>query len=288
MWGCCVELKDVVNKDRSTGSLVKLRVVDIIGKSKISKAFVSPDTRLVEVRKIIRDEALRSIAVVDSDGKLIGIITRGSVLSVASSKSEAMASSVAEPPMVILRPDVTLGEAIKSMLKADEWASPVVDSNGRFLGFLTFDDIVQLMINCCAENLKSVSVSDVMSTNVVAVSEEDFISKIWNRIRELRYAGLPVVDSSGRLVGMITQYDLIAKGYSRIHLESEGGASRGPRVKDVMSRNVTYLYPWSSLYEVASLMAKHSYGRVPIVNNSKELKLVGIVDREDVVKSLAR
>ncbi|ESQ21881.1 MAG: CBS domain [uncultured Acidilobus sp. CIS] len=44
---------------------------------------------------------------------------------------------------------------------------------------------------------------------------------------ELRYAGLPVIDGDGRLIGMITQYDLWAKGYTRIHWRASLGPLRG-------------------------------------------------------------
>ncbi|ADL19521.1 Inosine-5'-monophosphate dehydrogenase related protein IV [Acidilobus saccharovorans 345-15] len=281
-------LSDAKKKSSSLGKIGELKILNVIDLGRSSKISVNPQTKLSEVRRIVREEAVRSVAVVDNDGRLLGIITRGTILTVASSKTEAVAGSLAEQPLVTLRPDQSVKEAVSLMIKADEWASPIVGLDGRFLGFFTFDDLISLAANYCKDDLKDLVIENYMTKGPVAAEEDEFISKIWNKMRELRYAGLPVVDSNGRLVGMITQYDLISKGYSRIHLESEAGASRGPRVKDVMTRGPIYLFPWSTVYEVVSLMSRHGYGRIPIVNSSKELKLVGIIDREDIARLVTR
>lgn len=277
-----------IKKGSSLGKIGELKIVNVVDLERSSKISVNPQTKLSEVRRIIREKAVRSVAVVDNYGRLVGVITRGTVLTVASSKTEAIAGSLAEQPLVTLRPDQSVKEATSLMIKADEWASPVVNADGRFLGFFTFDDVISLAVNYCKDTLKDLTIENYMTKEPIAAEEDEFISKIWNRMRELRYAGLPVVDSNGRLVGMITQYDLISKGYSRIHLESEAGVSRGPRVKEVMTRGPVYLFPWSTVYEAASLMSRHGYGRIPVVNSSKELKLVGIIDREDIARLVTR
>ncbi|MFN4045736.1 MAG: HPP family protein, partial [Acidilobaceae archaeon] len=101
-------------------------------------------------------------------------------------------------------------------------------------------------------------------------------------------AGLPVVDDKGALIGIITQYDLLRKGYSRIHLEAARGHAKSPKVYNVMTRPCTYLYPWSTLLEASEIMVSRNIGRIPVVDSEKNKYLIGIVDREDAVRALLR
>ena len=267
----------------SLASLLSLPVKEVFDGTSRS-ALVPGDARVADVRRLMRERGYRTVAVVEGGG-FVGIVTRGDVLMVSSSKSEATASSLAYMPPVILGPSDRLSEALESMLREDIWEAPVVEGRA-FLGFLGLGDVIRVALERAPHELEGRQVRDYMTPSPVAVEAEDFIARIWRRMVELRYAGLPVVDSGGRLVGMITQYDLLAKGYTRIHLESESGASRGPRVREAMTRSVRFVTPWSSLAEAARLMVANGFGRVPVVDDPKNMKLVGIVDREDVVRAL--
>ncbi len=247
-------------------------------------AWVPGDARVADVRRLMRERGYRTVAVVEG-GRFVGVITRGDVLMVSSSKSEATASSLAHVPPVVLGPSDRVSEALKKMLREDLWEAPVVEGQS-FLGFLGLGDMIRVALERAPRGLEGRQVREFMTPSPVAVQAEDFIARIWRKMIELRYAGLPVVDSGGRLVGMITQYDLLAKGYTRIHLESESGASRGPRVREAMTRSVRFVTPWSSLAEAARLMVTNGFGRVPVVDDPKSVRLVGIVDREDVVRAM--
>ncbi|MGC9210249.1 MAG: CBS domain-containing protein [Acidilobus sp.] len=264
---------------------MSLRVSDVID-SGSAQAKVVADARASEVRKLMRERGYRTVAVVDGrPEKFVGIITRGDLLMVSSSKSEATAGSLASPSPVLLNPSTTVQSALDQMLRYDLWEAPVLEGPS-FVGFFGLSDVIRAVLDRAPEILEEALVKDYMTPNPVSVSSEDFIAKIWRKMVELKYAGLPVTDENGKLVGMITQYDLLVKGYTRIHLESESGASRGPKVKEAMTRSVSYVTPWSKLSEVARLMVTRGFGRVPVVEDQKSMKLVGIVDREDVVKVL--
>ncbi len=250
-------------------------------------AKVPGDAKVADVRRLMREKGYRTVAVVDSEGgeRFIGVVTRGDVLMVSSSKSEATASSLASVPPVILGPGTRLSEALNLMLKEDVWEAPIV-SSGAFSGFLGVGDVIRVLLERAQEVLEGGLVRDYMTPNPVAVLADDFVARIWRRMVELRYAGLPVVEEGGRLVGMITQYDLLVKGFTRIHLESESGASRGPRVREAMTRAVRFVTPWSTLADAARLMVGNGFGRIPVVDDPRGMKLVGVIDREDVIKVL--
>ncbi len=263
--------------------ILSKKVSELMDRRLAVETAVPPTARVSEMRNLIKRLGTRILAVVDN-GKLVGIVTRGSLLLVTSSKSEANAKSLAENPKVLLTPDQPVLNAVDNMIKADEWEVPVVNDKDRFAGIFGLGDFLKGLASECKDSLTSLKVEDFMTRDPVSISEEDSVSKIWSKMVELKYAGLPVTDSNGKLVGMITQYDLLSKGYSRIHLESETGASKGPRVRDVMTRGAVFVYPWSSIYDAVLLMVKNGYGRIPVVNSNKDLKLVGIIDREDVAR----
>jgi CBS domain pair. len=85
---------------------------------------------------------------------------------------------------------------------------------------------------------------------------------------------------------MITPVRPLGQGLHEDPLESESGAAKGPRVRDAMTRPPSYVLLWSKLIDAADLMVTRGYGRVPVVNSVRDLKLIGIVDREDIIKVL--
>ena len=262
---------------------LKLRDVGYLSHSGLSLPYDAP---LSEARRLVRERGVRTVSVVDpSTQRLLGILTRGDLLMVTSSKTEATVGSLSYEPPLTLSEDDVVGESLRRMLSYDLWEAPVVDSGGRFRGLFTFGDFISFFVSKDPEYLRGLVVNDFMTRDPVVAYQDDYIARIWRKMIELRYAGLPVVDANRRLVGIITQYDLLAKGYTRIHLESESGPSKGPRVRDAMTYSVVFAHPFSTMLDVATIMSKRNIGRVPIVESRDSMKLVGIVDREDVVRA---
>ncbi len=247
---------------------------------------VRPEDPVEHVRRIMRDYGLRVVAVAER-GKLIGIISRSEILTVTGTKSEAKAKDLAVEPKVTLSLDYPILKAVREMLSVDEWYAPIMEG-GVFKGFLGLEDVIELALIEERSLLESVKLENVMSKNPIAVKTYDRVNSIWRLMREYRYAGLPVVDDRGALAGIITQYDLLKKGYSRIHLEAARGHAKSPKVSSVMTRPCTYLYPWSTLLEASEIMVARNIGRIPVVDSDKNRHLIGIVDREDVVKVFLR
>ncbi|MCE4607758.1 MAG: CBS domain-containing protein [Caldisphaeraceae archaeon] len=244
-----------------------------------------PDDLITTVRKVVRETGARVIPVIGKgDEKLLGVIRRGDILMVSSTKTNAIVSSIMSNPVVIINGNSKVSDALKLLLKYDEWNAPVVNENNKYISLLTLGDIIKLLVSNHVDFLKSGKVEECMSKDPISVNEEDYLSSIWKKMTRLKYAGFPVTNEKGVLTGIITQFDLLKKGYARIHLESESGVSKGPKVKDVMSYTVKYLYPWSSMYEAAKIILERGYGRIPIVFSENNKRLVGIIDREDVAK----
>jgi len=137
-----------------------------------------------------------------------------------------------------------------------------------------------------------VKAMDVMTTPVVTVDIETPVAEIAKRLVERRISAVPVVDTEGRLVGIVSEGDLMRRPESggephpswwlalvadpqtqaREYLKAHGG-----RAGDVMTHEVTTVNEEASLEEIATLLEKHRIKRVPVVRDGK---LVGIVARK--------
>ncbi len=235
-----------------------------------------------KARAIMRDYGLRVIPVVEK-GKLVGIVDRINVLSTTSSKSNLLVRDIIHEPKVILKMCDNEKEALLKMLKADEWYAPVVDESNMFKGIFGIDSIIKEFYSKDIPANKR-SVKEIMTTEVIYVNDDEELPTVFYKMLKHQYAGLPVLDRKGKVLGIITQHDLLKSGFTRLHLESER-ASGYKRVKarDIMSVDVIKFLLTATIGDVAKAMVEKDIGRVVIVNRGN--KLLGIVDREDIVKA---
>jgi len=119
-----------------------------------------------------------------------------------------------------------------------------------------------------------ISVADFMTKELVTVRGTDDVALAESLLRLGGIRHLPVV-SGGRLVGLVTQRDLLR------------GAA-GPRerpVEDVMTREVTSVKPGTGLAQAARLMLDRKFGCLPVCDDAGAL--VGIVTEADFVRFAA-
>jgi CBS domain-containing protein len=85
-------------------------------------------------------------------------------------------------------------------------------------------------------------------------------------------SGLPVVDNKDKLIGIITEKDILNFVFS--------GNLKNTKVKDVMSKEVIHFSPNENVDAIALAIGKNRFRRVPIVEDNK---VVGIVSRRDII-----
>jgi CBS domain-containing protein len=131
--------------------------------------------------------------------------------------------------------------------------------------------------------------ADVMTLEPVSISPDASILEAIRVILQRKFSGLPVVDSNGSLVGIVTEGDLLRRtetgaliGFGR--LASEDVHASGRRVREVMSPKVHTITEDTPLEEVVQLMERHQIKRLPVVRDGK---LVGIVSRANLLRALA-
>ncbi len=116
-----------------------------------------------------------------------------------------------------------------------------------------------------------VKVREIMTPNVITVTEDASVRDVARVLDRHRISGLPVCDDNGHIVGVISEFDLIAKPDS--HTAGEA-----------MSRDVISVMEETGVDEVRFLLVNRRIKRVPVLRGQK---LVGIVSRADLVREIA-
>jgi CBS-domain-containing membrane protein len=141
---------------------------------------------------------------------------------------------------------------------------------------------------------------DVMVSPVITTTPSASVKEVAQTLLTHRISGLPVIDDAGRLVGIVSEGDLMRRadlGTERHRswwlatlfaeedvLASEYVKQHSRKVADVMTKGVVTASPDASLGAIAGLLERHSIKRVPIVENGA---LVGIVSRANLIQALA-
>ena len=144
----------------------------------------------------------------------------------------------------------------------------------------------------------SAKVTDVMTRKVVAVHTGASFKEIAATLRERRVSAFPVVDDDGRVIGVVSEADLIAKEALEGGYESHPGPlsgllhrrdlekARGATAGELMSRPPVTVQPDDLVSHAAQLMHDRRVKRLPVV--SADGKLVGIISRTDVLSVFSR
>ncbi|WP_198324575.1 CBS domain-containing protein [Methanopyrus sp. KOL6] len=107
-------------------------------------------------------------------------------------------------------PQVGVIEAFEIMLKHDIGALPVVDDEGRLIGLVTRTDLGRALLE--DEYEPGTTIEEVMERNVIVVHPDDTLLDALKRMAstpEGIYNQLPVVDDEGKLVGILTDGDIL-------------------------------------------------------------------------------
>ncbi len=138
---------------------------------------------------------------------------------------------------------------------------------------------------------------DVMTPHVICVGPQASAKSIAKLMADRGISGVPVIDSTKRVIGMISEGDLLRRietGTEPDHawwlamkastetMTREYVQSHARRAKDIMTRDVVTISPNTELSEVATLLETKHIKRVPVVKNDK---LIGIVSRANLIRA---
>jgi len=144
---------------------------------------------------------------------------------------------------------------------------------------------------------------DVMIANVITVGPDTSVQDLARLLSERGISGVPVVNSEERLVGIVSEGDLLHRAETgtdprpaprrswwlntiakKDDLARDYVKSYGRKVKDIMTTDVVSVTDTTELADVAVLLETKRIKRVPVVHDGK---IIGIVSRANLVRALA-
>ncbi len=166
---------------------------------------------------------------------------------------------------------------------------------------VTEDDLMKIyalaLEHAKKEAKRNILVKDIMTKEVITVGGGASISQVTALMAEHRISGIPVIDGGRRVIGIITEADLIARvcirrGHSfRRTLRYLFGESvpvpetaevAGGEAKDIMNQKVITASPEDDISRVAAVMEEKRIKRLPVVQDGR---LAGVISRADIVRS---
>lgn len=124
--------------------------------------------------------------------------------------------------------------------------------------------------------------SQIMSSPVETLGPDSLLEEAWELIGINRFRHVPVVDHDGRVVGIVSDRDLL-KYASEIRSDDEAILDmKNSHLKDVITPYVLTATPETEIREIARIMIDERIGSMPVVDS--DLKLVGIITRSDILK----
>lgn len=147
-----------------------------------------------------------------------------------------------------------------------------------------------------------VTAKDIMTRDVITISARATVEDLARLLIEHKISGVPVVDSEDRLIGIVTENDLIDQN-KRLHIptvirlfdayfvlgsgktEEEIKKMVAINVEEICTKDVVSVQESANLQEVATLMAEHNIHTLPVLQDEK---IIGIIGKEDIVKAMTR
>jgi CBS-domain-containing membrane protein len=114
-----------------------------------------------------------------------------------------------------------------------------------------------------------IRVREIMSRYVVSVTEDTPVIEVARILAERRFSGLPVLDEAGGVVGMVSDFDLLARD--------------GDTAGEVMSSDVVTVSEDTEIQTARALIIEQRLARLPVIRGRE---LVGIVSRGDILREL--
>jgi CBS-domain-containing membrane protein len=134
---------------------------------------------------------------------------------------------------------------------------------------------------------------EIMSKEVITVATDTPVNELADLLWKKKIGGVPVVDDNGKLLGVVTESDLIDQNKkvhiptvltildSMIFLENPAKIDKelkkmtGSTVGDIYSTEVVTVSEETPMYEVATIMANQKVHTLPVVKNDKVIGVIG-------------
>lgn len=320
----------IQHSHRNTGPFPRhLSVADVMSRNVSS---VNAETPVATIVSLLIDRALRCLPVVDAEQHVLGMITDGDLLRrgittlplrlqqllplsecvdrLAALNTQAQrATELMTTNPICLLASTPLAQAAAEMADHGLKRLPVVDQEGHLVGIVSRSDLLKTL----AEGLRqrpeqllqnsaddTATISALMITNVPVVQANTDLAETLDRLMESEKRRVIVVDEHQRVIGIITDGDVLRRAGQRDHggafqrlMDWFGGGKRpeglelvtqGRTAASIMTSPVITITPETSIAEAIRLMMAHSIKRLPVVD--QQGKLLGMLGRAAALRAL--
>ena len=125
-----------------------MKVADLIGSRK--EVFAIPESKSVlDAAKYLREKQVRSVGVVDSSGKLIGVVSQSDISDKVAAENKCPAwlnvSEIMSRELLTVTPEVTFDESLRLMEQNGVYHLLILDEGSKYLGMLSVSDLLRVM-----------------------------------------------------------------------------------------------------------------------------------------------
>lgn len=290
---------------------------------------VQPDVPVDEVLTLLLQKGYRSLPVVDENDRLMGILTdgdllrRGRLLARLDLQSELSrsdwqrqlddlrsrpetAADLMSKPVFSLPATASLQQAMTAMVQNNLKRLPVVDADGRLEGWISRVDILRtieyhqpLPMETDEPAPAGVTIADLMISDVPTVSAGAQLEEIIEALEKNRRRRAVVVDGERRVLGIITDGDLLRRTQRKAHpgllarLRAlvTGEPAADPvslpdgigTAEELMTAPVFTIPMDASRAEALRLMMRHGVKRLPVLDESG--RLIGLFGRASLLRN---
>ncbi|WP_455645793.1 CBS domain-containing protein [Methanosphaera sp.] len=213
-------------------------------------------------------------------------------LQTKKSENDGDIMDIAFKDVITASQSATIIEIANLMVEKDIRRVPITDpGSGKLLGIVTTMDILDFFgggkkYNLITEKHKgnflsaiNAPIKEIMTNGVKTMTNKDTIIDAATLMLEEHIGGCPIVNSEDKIVGMVTEGDVVSK-FDKIIADLE--------VQDIMATDIITTTPGTRIEGIAKIMVRNSLRRVPIVgenpqSQSKE-ELLGFVTASDILK----
>ncbi len=260
-----------------------------------------PGSRNDAINLMVRNKLTGVPVVRESDGQLMGIVSRRDVF---KNVNEDQLSMIMKKNPITITPDKTIAEAAKIFYDLRIHRLPVVDK-GRLVGIVTPTDLLREI-----RTMKTkITAIDSVRMACVTCYQDDPLSYVVAAMRISNVTAMPVLNERGIITGLITDRDLFndqtmdVDEMKKMGLDDTCSSLAGYRnvlplfcvatkedISDVgavskyMVKNPTTVFKKTTLNEVAKVMYHNDFGQVPVHDDKDEL--IGMIYDVDVLVAL--
>ena len=260
-----------------------------------------PGSRNDAINLMVRNKLTGVPVVRESDGQLMGIVSRRDVF---KNVNEDQLSMIMKKNPITITPDKTIAEAAKIFYDLRIHRLPVVEK-GRLVGIVTPTDLLREIRTM---KTKKTAIDSIRAACVTCY-KDDPLSYVVAAMKISSVTAMPVLDERGVIIGLITDRDLFndqtmdVDDMKKMGLDDTCSSLAGYRnvlplfcvatkddISDVgevskyMVKSPTTVYKKTTLNEVAKLMYHNDFGQIPIHGDKDEL--IGMIYDVDVLAAL--